>query len=427
MKQMLLYFMFAIFTVGSHAQELLDKIVAVVDDKIILYSELNQIAFQMSLQMGIDPQKDVEQFSKLRQNALESLVSQKVLLTKAQEDSIVADERQVDQYLDERLKLILQELGSEAKVEEYFGQPMRKIRRTLRKEIEEGLLVRSLQQRKYREIRISRREVEEFYRATKDSLPTIQESVKLSHILFNIQAGDEAVQRARVRIEEVKAKLAAGEDFATLAGQYSEDPGSSKRGGELGFIQRGDFVREFEEAAFALQPGEISDIVQSQFGFHIIQLLDRRGEKINCRHVLISLPMTEGDAERTRQKAENVREEIVSGKITFEEAVAKYSNDLTTNEKDGGLGWFEISQLQIKEFVAVSKALEVGEISQPVKTQFGYHLVRLDDRREPRQYSLKDDWQEIEDMAITKKADSDFKRWLDSIKEDTYIRVAEAF
>jgi len=406
------------------AQEILDGIVAVVDDKIILYSELNQFAYQMAIQMGIDPRKDTEKFNELRKTALSNLVDQKVLLTKAEEDSVVIDDRQVDQVLEDRLTTITQQLGSEEKVEEYFGQPMRKIRRTLRKDISEALLVRTLQQQKFREIKVSRREVEEFYKTMKDSLPTVKASVELSHILFNIQPSQESIKAARAKIESILKRIRDGEDFAELAKQYSEDPGSRKRGGELGFIERGDFVREFEEAAFALQPGEISDIVQTQFGFHIIQLIDRRGEKINARHILIRVAMSDEDEIRTRDALQKLRDEIVAGKITFEEAAKKYSSDLTTNEDGGSLGWFEIDQLQVKEFRQVAASLEPGEISQPIKTQFGYHLVRLDDRREPRKLDLANDWQQLEEIVLARKSEREFRNWLESLKKDLYIRIA---
>lgn len=409
----------------AHAQEVLDRIVATVDDKIILQSELSQYAYQLAIQMGIDPRRDPAKFEALRTNALESLVDQKAMLVKAAEDSVVVDERQVDQVLDERIKAMTQQLGSEEKVEEYFGQPMRKIRRTLRRDISEAMLVRTLQQKKFREVKISRREVEQFYHAMKDSLPGIKESARLSHILLNIQAGEEATKAARAKAEELLTRIRAGENFAELAGKFSEDPGSQKRGGELGFIQRGDFVREFEEAAFALQPGEISGLVQSQFGIHIIQMIDRRGEKINVRHILIRVAMSAGDENRTAEKLKNLREEIVSGKIKFEDAAKQYSNDLTTNEKGGDLGWFEIDQLQVPEFVDVAKSLKPGEISQPIKTQFGYHIVRVDERREPRDFNLKEDWDQIEDMALNFKAEQEFRKWVDALKKDLYIKIAD--
>jgi peptidyl-prolyl cis-trans isomerase SurA len=418
-----LLFGFLCFYQAASAQEVLDRIVAVVDDKIILQSELDQFGYQMAFQLGINPQRDVEKFQALKQEALNNLVNQKVMLTKAQEDSIVVDDRQVDQLLDERIKSMVDQLGSEEKVEEYFGQPLRKIRRTFRSDIADALMVRTLQQKKMRELKVSRREVEQFYQAYKDSLPTIKASVKLSHVLFNVQPGEVAANAAREKLDGLLKRIRGGEDFAKLAGEFSEDPGSMKRGGELGFIQRGDFVREFEEVAFSLKPGEISEIVQTQFGFHLIQLIDRRGEKINVRHILLRVTTTAEDEERVREEAASVLAEIKSGKVKFEDAAKQYSTDKTTNEKGGDLGWFELEQLQVAAFREVARTLQPGEISEPLKTEFGFHLVRLDERREPRQYTLAEDWAQIEEMAMQHKGETEMRAWVESLKKKMYVRI----
>ncbi len=407
----------------ASAQEVLDRIVAVVDDKIILQSELNQFSYQTAFQLGIDPRRDKEKFAALEKEALNNLVNQKVMLTKAQEDSITVDDRQVDQLLDERIKSMVDQLGSEEKVEEYFGQSLRKIRRTFRTDIADALMVRTLQQKKMRELKVSRREVEQFYQAYKDSLPTIKASAKLSHILLNVQPGEVAANAAREKLEGLLKRIRGGEDFAKLAGEYSQDPGSMKRGGELGFIQRGDFVREFEEVAFALKPGEISDIVQTQFGFHILQLIDRRGEKINVRHILLRVATTAEDEARVRAKADSLLTDIKSGKIKFEDAAKQYSTDKTTNEKGGDLGWFELDQLQVAAFREAARTLSPGEISEPLKTEFGFHLVRLDERREPRKYTLTEDWAQIEEMAMQHKGETEMRAWVESLKKKMYVRI----
>ncbi len=412
------------FAPAAQGQEVIDRVVAVVDDQIILQSELLQYTYSMAVQMGVDPRKHPDKFSELRENALQSLIAQKVFFTKAKEDSVTIDQRQVDQVLEERLKYMVEQLGSEEKLEEYYGQPMRKIRRIFRENVEEGLLVRTLQQKMFREIKTSRREVEEFYQAHKDSLPGIKASVRLSHILVNIAPGDAAVEAAQAKIDTLLQRVRSGEDFATLARLYSEDPGSATKGGELGFIQRGDFVKEFEEAAFALQPGEISGVVRSSFGFHVIQLIDRRGEKINARHILVRLSTSASDEKATETFVRQLRDDILAGKISFAEAAKKYSNDQTSSEKGGDLGWFESDQLQVPAFREAAKILQPGEISEPLKTQYGFHLVRLDDRREARQYTLAQDWQEIHDMAQNAKVERELQNWLAALKKQIYVRVA---
>jgi peptidyl-prolyl cis-trans isomerase SurA len=419
-------FMAGIFlsTRPAHAQEVLDRIVAVVDDQIILQSELLQYTYSVAMQFGIDPRKQPDKFRELQSGALESLIAQKVLLIKAKEDSVTVEARQVDQVLDERLKAMTEQLGSEQKLEEYFGQPLRKVRRTLRENIEEGLLVQKLQRTKFGEMKMSRREVEEFYQAMKDSLPGVKAAAHLRHILLSITAGEAAVTAARTKIDTLLKRVRSGEDFATLARMYSEDPGSAAKGGELGFIQRGDFVREFEETAFALQPDEISNVVRSQFGFHVIQLIERRGEKINARHILIRLATSANDEKETAAFAGRLREDILSGAISFDDAAKKYSADQTTNDKGGDLGWFEAEQLQVPAFREAARTLQPGEISTPLKTQYGFHLVRLEERRDPRHFTLDQDWQQIHELAMNAKGEKIFQNWVNALKKQMYIRVA---
>jgi len=407
-----------------YAQEALDRVVAVVDDQIILQSELLQYAYSLAVQLNIDPRKQPEKFNELRNGALESLIAQKVLLTKAKEDSVTVEQRQVDQVLDERLKSMIEQLGSEEKVEEYFGQPLRKVKRTLRENVEEGLLVRTLQQKKFREIKISRREVEDFFTAMKDSMPGVKAAVHLRHVLLNITAGEAAVKVAQAKIDTLLKRVQNGEDFAKLARLYSEDPGSAAKGGELGLIQRGDFVKEFEETAFALQPNEISGVVRTQFGFHILQLIERRGEKVNARHILIRLATTANDEKETAAFGSRLREDILGGKISFEDAAKKYSTDQTTAEKGGDLGWFEADQLQVPAFREAAKTLKPGEISPPLKTQYGFHLVRLEERRDARQFTLAEDRQQIHEMAMNAKGEKEFQTWVTALKKQMYIRVA---
>lgn len=414
----------AIFLVpAAPAQQVLDRIVAVVDDHIILSSDVSQYAQQLAIQLGINPENEAEKFQELRKNTLSNLVMHKVLLTKAKEDSLTVDERQVDQSLDDQVQRMVERLGSEEKLEEYFGQPLRKIRRTLRQEIAERLLVETLQTRKVREIRISRREVEEYYYASKDSLPTLTEAVHLSHILFTIEAGEDAQKAARARIDSMLQLVRSGHDFATLARKFSEDQGSAAKGGELGFIQRGDFIKEFEEAAFALKTNEVGEVVQSQLGFHIIQLLERRGEKINARHILIKLTTTADDEKAALQKAETCRQDLLAGKPSFAEAAKSFSQDKSTRDSGGDLGWLEVDELQLPAFKQVVRELASGEISRPVQTRFGYHLIRLNAKREPRPLNLAQDYEEIQSMALAAKREREFLAWVEQLKKQLYIRV----
>lgn len=407
------------------AQQVLDKIVAIVDDDIILQSELLQYSLNLAFQMKIDPRYENEKFEQLQKEVLENMINQKILLAKAEEDTIEANEREVDNVLNNQIDRMIEQLGSEEKLEEYMNASIKKIRRDFRKEVEDNLKVETLKNQKMRQIQISRREVEEFYKTMKDSLPDLKETVDISHILVNIKPGGDAKEKALKRIEEIAQKLKSGEDFSQLAKEYSEDPGSKNRGGELGFFQRGEFVREFEEVAFNLKPGETSDIVLSEHGFHIIQLIERRGEKINVRHILIRLGITEDDIRETGQKLLEIREALNDTSNHFEDFAKKYSDDVTTKDQGGHLGQFAVEELQEQEFKKVIKNLEVGEISQPFKTRFGWHILRLNDRQEARKLTIENDWENIEKWALSLKHQKELENWLKELRNDTFVDIKE--
>jgi len=404
-------------------QDVLDRIVAIVDDNIILQSELDQVTVQFGLQSGVDPRKDPEKFAALRKQMLERMIEQKVLFVKAQEDSVEVDEHRVDTLLQQQIDGMVQQLGSPEKVEEYFGTSMRRIKHNFRDEIRERLLVQTLQSQKFNQIPVSRREVIEFYKTMKDSLPELPEAVNLSHILVSIQPSEAAKQKALAKIKEAQKKLEAGVDFSEVAREYSEDPGSASKGGDLGFQERGNLVRDFEEAAFKLEVGETSGIVKTEFGYHIIKLLDRRGEKIRPQHILVRVPVTEADKNRTVHFLDSLRTAILAGKLSFAEAAKQFSEDETSRDKGGNLGWFETGQLQVQEFRSVAENLKEGEISEPIKTQFGYHLVRLNKRRQPRPLSLDKDWEQISNYATNMKRSKQFEKWVQEIRKDLYIKT----
>jgi len=265
--------------------------------------------------------------------------------------------------------------------------------------------------------------VEAFYQQFRDSLPRVEASVDISHILMQIKPSEESAKQALEKIKKIKQLLDNGADFAQVARQYSEDPGTRERGGDLGFVERGTLVKEFEEVAFQLKPGEISDIVRTQFGFHIIQLLERRGEQIHVRHILIQLQPTQADEQRTYEKLVEIRKKIISGEATFEAMALKYSDDPNVQKDKGHLGVFRINSLQIPEFKAVIDTLKEGEISMPVRTQFGYHIIRLNKRIEPHVMTLETDWQQIEQMALDYKRNKLFTEWLAKLRQEIPIEI----
>ncbi len=412
------------FSCPVQGQEVLDGIVAIVGDQIILRTELLQTTQGFALQMGINPVNQVEEMEKLKKDVLQNLINEKVLLLKAKEDTITVEDQQVETALETRIDNLVQQLGSKEKVEAYFGIPIKKIKRDYREDVREQLIIQTLQQEKLREVQISRRETEAFFTAMKDSLPKKRPLVKLRHILFQIVPGESARNAALSRIQEIRNRLLNGADFEEMAKLYSEDPGTASRGGNLGFVERGTLFQEFEEAAFQLEPGEISDIVETSIGFHLIQMIEKRGDKINVRHILIRLGTGESDEKATYDKAIEIRNRALAGE-DFGELAKAYSDDQSTKEEGGDLGWLPVEELQIEAFKNVVDTLKEGEISMPFKTQFGFHIVKLEGRQEEREISLDNDYEQIREWALNAKRQKVLNSWVEELKKEIYIEIKE--
>ncbi len=412
-----------LFAQGGQGQQIFDGIAAIVGDEVVLISDINSLITSYAFQNKIDISKQPELYQKLGNEFLQRLIDQKLLLIKADEDTLTVDDDRVEASLNQQIDYMIQQAGSENKLEQYYSAPMFKIKNDLRKEIRNQMLIGMLREKHFMDIKISRKEVEDFYHSFRDSLPVMKASVDISHILMQITPSEESIAQAYQKILEIQKKLKQGEDFATLARQYSEDPGSARNGGELGFVSRGTFVKEYEEAAFALEEGEISDIVQTQFGFHIIQLIERQGERINTRHILIQLTPTPEDEERVIRKLETIRDHILNTDSTFSQMALKYSDDPNVEKDEGHLGEFEEGGFQIEQFEQAIQGLKEGEISEPFKTDFGYHIVRLNKRKEARQLSLTSDWEQIEQWALQHKREKEFEAWMAEIRQEIPVVV----
>lgn len=422
-RQRWIFFLLAM-VMGAGAQQSLDRIVAIVDDDIILESEVVQGAYLLAMQLQLDVNKNPKEFDRLKKSTLENLVTQKLLLIQAEKDTIKAEERQVEAYLQQQMQGIVQQLGSEQKVEEYFGTTMAKVRRNYRDEIEKNLRAMQVRNQKLNAIKIGRREVESFFKANKDSVGMIQETVDISHILITPKAGVQAKAAAMEKIQAIERRVQSGEDFAALAREFSQDPGSAANGGDLGMVARGDLERPFEEAAFALPAGQVSAIVETRYGYHLIKTEERRGEKIRCRHILITPKPTREDEMAAVDTIRAIEKQLKNGAL-FEELVRQYSEDVSTNQLKGHLGLFELDQLRerAKEFVFAIKDVAEGQYSEPVRTQYGFHIIRLNSRAPARELSLEKDYDRIQRMALEYKKQKAFEAWVQEIKQDVFVDI----
>ena len=406
------------------AQQPIDRIAAVVGNEIILASDLNTVLMQWSIQNQTNIFQNPEQMKLMSKDILEQMVTEKLLLIKAKEDTITADPERVDQYLDQQIGTFIQQVGSSEKLEEYYGMPLAQIKKELRKQIENRFVIDRLRQTRFSGTKITRREVENFYKQYADSLPKMEATVNISHILLQVKPNPSSADAAYARILEVQKQLENGADFTYLAKQYSEDPSAATNNGDLGWVNRGDFVPEFETAAYALEnAGDISDIVQTQFGFHIIQLVERQGDKIHVRHILIQLQPTEDDARRVVERLQEIRRKILAGEATFEEMALENSDDPNVKQDKGNLGDFAVGNFQVKAFEEAVNQLNVGEISQPFKTDFGYHILKLNQRKEAHPLSLEKDWDQVEQYAVDFKNRQKFDKWLKELRAEIPIDI----
>ena len=413
-----------LFVVGSlYGQDILDGVVAVVGDKIILRSEVLQQAQMVAMQQRIGLNTDA--FKALEKSVIDDLISQKVMLIKAEEDTITVDDQRVDEALNERIQMAVEQYGSVEKVEEYFGAPLNKIKRNYREEMKNSMIVQQVQGQKVRDVKISRAEVETFFQTMKDSLPPRDAGVKVRHILLEVKPGGAAYERGMSRMQEVQERLSQGASFESLTAEYSEDPGTARRGGDLGWIERGLFDEDFEEAAFKMEPGQVSKVVQTGLGLHLIKVDEKEETRVKVRHIFIRLTASEDDDAATLRRISAIRDRIMAG-ASFDSLALAYSDDPTTNLQGGDLGWLPTNQLQIEAFKAVVDTLKVGELSAPFKTQFGYHLVLKEAERAARPITLEEDYEDLKEYALRQKQERVLRAWIEGLKENIYIDVKDS-
>lgn len=410
----------------------IDKIVAVVGDKAILFSDVEAQALQMQAQSGVSD-------STIRCNVLEDIIIQKLLLNQAEKDSVTVSDEQVDAELNKKIRYFVNQIGSVEKLEAYLGKSIIKIKDDFKERIRDQLVVQQMQSKIAGDLKVTPAEVKAYFdNIPQDSLPLIESEIQVAQILKKPPVNEVERQRVKRELLDIKRKIADGKSFSSMAAFYSEDPGSAVKGGDLGFVGRGEMVPEFEAAAFALKGKEISDVIETMYGFHIIQLIERRGETINVKHILMSPKASASDLDKARIKLDSVAALIQAGSITFEEAAAKYSDDVDTKFNGGllvnpatGSTWFEVSQMDQNLFFIVDKQ-KVNEVSDPSIVRVGekkesYRLVSLKARTNPHRANLKDDYQKIQQAAEAEKKDKQVRRWINRKRQSFYIKIDKEF
>ncbi|MBA9079685.1 MULTISPECIES: peptidylprolyl isomerase [Rufibacter] len=418
---------------SAQAQQttLIDNIVAKVGGHIVLRSELE---FQNANAVGQGYTSP-----NLKCDIMRSLIQNKLLLARAEIDSVVVDESRITEQLEGRLQQFIAQIGSEERLEEYFKKPMSEIRADLRRSIKEQMTLQKMEQEIAGQIKVTPKEVKQYFNTIpKDSLPYFSTEVEVGQIVKISTIGAAQKQAAREQLEALRKRILAGEDFATLAGQFSQDPGSASQGGTLGFFKKRELVPEYEAAALRLKPGEMSPVIESMFGFHLIQLIEKRGEEFNSRHILIKPATAQVDVQQTAQFLDSIRTLIQNDSMTFAKAAKEFSDDMLSKGNGGmmSLGnsattYIPVDKLDPSVFFVVD-TLQVGEISRPLpyRTEDGKDAMRilyLKSKTPPHQANLQDDYTKIATAALSNKRNRAISEWFEKNKDTVFVDVAPEF
>ena len=432
-KAHLLYInFFVLLSVLASAQpQTVDGVAAIVGGDVILKSDIDEQYDVFNRQNFGKPVSYCEVF--------EELLFQKLLIHHAAIDSISIGEEEVEANMDRRIQQLIMQMGDQKKLEDFYEKSVVEIKEDMRTLIKEQLTAQRMQMTVVEGIEVTPSEVREYYEnLPADSIPLISAEVERSQIVKFPELSDEAEQEVIAKLKELKERIENGTSFSSMAILYSEDPGSNKKGGEYQGIQRGVFVKEFEAVAFNLRKGEISDPFKTEFGYHIVQLLEKRGEELDLRHILIKPKLTQENLQEAKNFLDSVSVAIANGEMTFEEASRRFSDDEQTRFNGGqmsnfqsGNNKFEVSQLDRGLFALIS-TLENDEISEAsfYRTEDqreAFRIVRLDANYEPHKANLDLDFTRIKGFALQQKQAKTVEDWKNEKLADTFVKINEGY
>ena len=423
------------FTPAFGQGQIVDKIIGVVGAEVILLSDVEEQFALMAAQSG-------PQDPEVRCAVLDNLLAQKLLLNQAKLDSIVITEEEVETQLETRIDRILAYMNGDInQFEQYYGQSINEVKEQFREDLRGQILVERMQGQINSSVTVTPMEVKQFFaQIPKDSLPYFSSEVEIGEIVIKPEVNSEERNKSLTKLQDLRNQIVMeGANFEELAKKYSDDPGSGRVGGDLGWQKRGTFVPEFEAAAFNLKPTEISEVIESEFGFHLIQQIERRGNAVHARHILIKPRITEADNQKAVAKLDSVRQLILNDSISFSAAVKKFSSEKTQSyNNDGrivnpqtGNTYFETSQLEPDIYFTID-TMDVGSISAPYLTQVPgtdatYSIIQLQSRTSPHVASLKQDYNKIQTAALEQKKGVYLSGWVEEKVEATFIKVDDRY
>lgn len=423
--------------------QVVDKVVAVVGKNIILQSDVEGQYIQYRMQGDIQGNAN-----DMRCAILEDLLFQKLMLNQAEMDSLTVTDNEVEMEMNRRISELVGRAGSQEKLESIFNKSMSEIKEELRRLVKDRMLQDQVRNGILSGVAVTPAEVRNFYRnQPQDSIPMIGEEYEIAQIVKRPPVSIDQKLQVKDQLYQIRKRILDGESsFSTMAILYSEDPGSAKKGGELGFTGRGEFAPEFEATAFNLRDGEISEVIETQFGFHIIQLIERRGEYVNCRHILMTAKVPVEALEQAQHELDSAATLIRSGAMTFEEACLKFSDDdsktnggYISNPAMGGhrLGSSDIQEMgeyfpEFKNLAFVISKLDVGQVSDPVPmttndNKDAFRVVVIKKKIPAHKANLNDDYWRIQTWALNQKNQSVIQQWIKDKAKKAYIRIDEDY
>jgi peptidyl-prolyl cis-trans isomerase SurA len=402
---------------------------AVVGNEVVLLSDLQARQGQI-ISNRIPYQGDLTCAS------MEALLFEKLMLHQSKVDSLIIPEEQIQAALSSRIAMFSEQLGGEDKLEAFYGKSIAQIREEFHDPIKEQLTIQQMQQTLMSGIKITPADVEDFYNSIpEDSIPLIDSEVEVAQIVIKPIPRQTEIDKVKAKLEEYKKQvMEEGRDFATLAVLYSEDPGSATKGGELGLVGRGRMVPEFEQVAYNLEEGEISNVFKSDYGYHLMQLIERKGDFYNARHILLTPKVSRTDLDLAKNKLDSIKSAIEVDSLTFAQAAVRFSDDEGTRNNNGiiinpntGSIRFKVDELDPQLFLVIDK-MEVGEISDPViirsiSDEEAYRIVQLRFRSDAHRADHNEDYQLLQNMARNGLTDEAMRTWTEKTIARTYIRV----
>jgi peptidyl-prolyl cis-trans isomerase SurA len=416
------------------AQKLIDEVVATVGDDAILRSDI-EYQYEQSKIEGINYNGDI------KCHIFEQLLVQKLLLNQAKIDSVDVKNNEVASQVDARMNYFIQQVGGQDKLEEYFGKPLSQIKRDQMETVRTQMITQRMQGQITGDVKVTPADIRQQYsKMSEDSLPLVPALYELQQIVVYPEIEQKEIDRIKTRLRDFQKQVADGRDFATLAVLYSEDPGSATRGGDLGWYSKSGFVPEFSAVAFNLQEkGKVSKIVETEFGYHIIQLIERRGDRINCRHILLKPKVSAESRKKATQFLDTLSTLINNGKMSFDDAAKRFSMDKDTRFNGGiminpydGTQRFQLSQIPADIAKSIQN-LKEGEFSKPFammddrRGKETFRLVRLRKRHEPHRANLNDDYDMLKSVIEEQKRKQIFDDWVTKKQRELYVNITPAW